>query len=71
MSNRIELEEQLVACWQVVDDIKLLQESYDKMDDDARMNLLQGLVELYNLKFERVWNTYQYMDWSVYEQRKD
>lgn len=67
MSNRFELEEQLVECWQVVDDIKLLQESYAMMDDDARMNLLQGLVELYNLKFERAWNTFHGMDWSLYE----
>lgn len=71
MSDRFDLEEQLLACWQVVDDIQILQKSYDKMDDDSRTNLLQGLVELYKLKFERVWSTYENMDWSKYAQRKD
>lgn len=71
MRDRFDLEEQLLACWQVVDDIQILQKSYDKMDDDSRTNLLQGLVELYKLKFERVWSTYENMDWSKYAQRKD
>lgn len=71
MSDRFDLEAQLLACWQVVDDIQILQKSYDKMDDDSRTNLLQGLVELYKLRFERVWSTYENMDWSKYAQRKD
>ena len=71
MRDRFDLEEQLLACWQVVDDIQILQKSYDKMDDDSRTNLLQGLVELYKLKFEQVWSTYENMDWSKYAQRKD
>lgn len=71
MSDRFDLEAQLMDCWQVVDDIQILQKSYDKMDDDSRTNLLQGLVELYKLKFERVWSTYENMDWSKYAQRKD
>lgn len=71
MSDRFDLEVQLLACWQVVDDIQILQKSYDKMDDDSRTNLLQGLVEIYKLKFERVWSTYENMDWSKYAQRKD
>lgn len=71
MSDRFDLEAQIMACWQVTDDIQYLQENYDMMDDDARVNLLQGLVELYNLKFERVWNTYENIDWSKYAQRKD
>lgn len=71
MSDRFDLEAQLLACWQVVDDIQILQKRYDKMDDDSRTNLLQGLVELYKLKFERVWSTYENMDWSKYAQRKD
>lgn len=71
MSDRFDLEVQLLACWQVVDDIQILQKSYDKMDDDSRTNLLQGMVELYKLKFERVWSTYENMDWSKYAQRKD
>jgi hypothetical protein len=52
-----DLEAQIMNCWNVVDDIK----SYLKakhLDDDRVMNFLIGMQELYQVKFEDLWDTY-------------
>lgn len=61
MSNRFDLEQQIMDCWRVTDDLEMV---YDKVmngdcNTDSISNLLLGLISLYNLKFDRCWDTFE------------
>ena len=69
MSNPIfDLEQQIMECWNVVDDIDMLYYHFgdnprftglDAKAEDEMMNLMLGLRSLYALKFERMWDTFE------------
>ena len=58
-----DLEQHIMECWQLVDDVKLLYEQVmDKdlhKDQDRLANALLGLYTIYGMKFERAFNTYE------------
>jgi hypothetical protein len=53
-----DLEEQIMNCWNVVDDMKVYLTA-DHIEDDRVMNFLIGMAELYQVKFQKLWNTYE------------
>ena len=64
MTNKMQdLEQHIMECWQLVDDVKLLYEQVmDKdlnEDQDKLANALLGLYTIYGMKFERAFNTYE------------
>jgi hypothetical protein len=59
MSNRFDLEQNIMQCWNVTDDIQLYLDMYDNMDEDQRLNYLIGLKQMYQMKFERLQNTFE------------
>lgn len=61
MSNRFDLEQQILDTWKVVDDIQLLYENVlDKdLSTDEISNVLLGLKSLYELKYQKMWNTFE------------
>jgi phosphoribosylpyrophosphate synthetase len=58
MNKMHDLEDKIMSCWNVVDDIKICLESSDP-ENDKIMNLLIGISELYSIKFEKLWDTYE------------
>lgn len=52
--NRFDLEQQILSCWNVVEDIKMLREMQDlrTLSADELDNALLGLQTLYNMRFE-------------------
>jgi len=58
-----ELEQSIMQCWNVVDDIKLItQQVYDRptpLTDDELGNLLIGLESMYQLKFEKCFSEFE------------
>lgn len=59
MSDRFDLEQNIMQCWNVTDDIQLYLDMYDNMDEDQRINYLIGLKQMYQMKFERLWNNFE------------
>ena len=59
--NRFDLEQQILDCWGITDDLKLLSEAEgnQRLSKDQTLNILIGLQELYNLKFEQMFNTFE------------
>ncbi len=53
--TRFSLEEEIMACWQVVDDLKLLTRQSDNIDD------FRSLAVLYEHKFNELWSTFEDM----------
>ena len=58
-----DLEERIMECWHVTDDLKILYEecldSPEPMEEDELSNILLGLEALYNRKFARLFQTYE------------
>ena len=59
MTDRFDLEQNIMQCWNVCDDIQLYLDMYDNMDEDQRMNYLIGLKQMYQLKFERTFGQFE------------
>ena len=62
MEKQFDLEEQIMDCWGVIDDIKILSEHVmedDDADTDSIANTLIGIESLYRLKFEKLFRTFE------------
>ena len=64
MADRFDFEQQIMNCWRVTDDIDLvatmISQSYmGPKDQDRFMNVLIGMKELYNARFEELFNTFE------------
>lgn len=69
MSNSIfDLEQQIMECWNVVNDLDMLYkyvgddpffQGMDSKHEDKLMNLLLGMKEMYDLKYENMWKTFE------------
>lgn len=64
MSNAIfDLEQQIMECWNVTRDIELvtqhLVDHSDGYSDDDVMNKYLAIKDLYEIKFERMWETFE------------
>lgn len=69
MKDRFVLEQNIMNCWEIIDDLQLLSEN---IIDSDRYNLsteeeerltrkLDGIKELYELRFDRMWDTFEEM----------
>lgn len=72
MSDIFDLEQQIMDCWHITDDLKILEEAVlDKgisVDDTA--NITIGLEKLYHLKFEKLFNIFENHCKEFHEYRK-
>jgi hypothetical protein len=65
MTDRFDLEQQIMNCWNVIEDIKLLntyvlegKTDGGEMTQDDISNYLLGLETIYGLKFDQMFNTF-------------
>lgn len=64
MADRFEFENLLMKCWNVVDDIDLVTTIVSDIDmtaedKDRLLNILIGLRELYNARFNNTFNMFE------------
>lgn len=67
--DRFDLEQEIMKCWHITDDIDMLYENVcdnhtGKFDmkpevNDRLANVLLGMKELYEIRFERLWSTFE------------
>lgn len=66
--TRFDLEQDIMTCWNVTDDLNMLYEyigndpflaSMSSEHTDKLLNLTLGLKELYQLKFDKMWKTFE------------
>jgi hypothetical protein len=60
--DRFDLEQQIMDCWRVVDDLKILTEHTlegNLLDCDKISNITSGLAELYQLKFDKLFHAFE------------
>jgi uncharacterized protein YeeX (DUF496 family) len=63
MTDRFDLEQQIMACWNVTSDIDTLSEGVleSDMTTDQIANILLGMKQLYELKFDKMFRTFEAM----------
>ena len=62
MSDRFDLEQNILDCWKITDDIELVCEyvlNDEKLDRDKIANALLGLQTIYSMKFEKTWTNFE------------
>jgi hypothetical protein len=60
--TRFTLEDQLMECWGVVDDLDMVYSTEALyQDQDRMMNVLLGMQELYKIRFQRLFNTFEHL----------
>lgn len=59
--NRFDLEQQILDCWNITNELKLLAEAVgnQSLSEDQTLNIIIGIHELYNLKFEQTFSTFE------------
>lgn len=61
INDRFKFEQEFMECWSVVEDIGVILNRYDRkpLTEDELLNCLIGLQQLYSMKFERAFNTFE------------
>jgi hypothetical protein len=59
--NAYDLEQQIMECWRITDDISMLTEETLEGDltKDKIINVLTGLEQLYAIRFNKLFRTYE------------
>lgn len=55
MSNRFDLEQQILDCWRITDDIPMMEQNGANVAD------FTSLATVYEYKFKQLWNTFETM----------
>jgi len=58
-----DLEQQLLKCWNIIDDLRMIHKMYDDMTPDARMvsalDKINAIAELYEVHFSTTWDSFE------------
>lgn len=57
--SRFDLEQDIMECWNITKDLDSLLLAVERGDEDQVMNIIIGLQALYDLKFEKMFNTFE------------
>ena len=69
MSTIIKLEEEVMRCWEVTQDLALLAEVINNGSDHSET--VKGIAKVYDLRFEKAWDTYEQLVKEHYELREE
>ena len=65
MSNIQDLEQEVLRCWEVTQDLDLLAQEYEHDDDIC--NRVLGIKHVYDMRFNKAWDTYEKVVTEHYE----
>jgi hypothetical protein len=68
MSNIQDLEQEVLRCWEVTQDLKLLAEVVN--DGSDHTETVKGIAEVYELRFDKAWATYENLVKEYYKLKK-
>ena len=59
IKDRFDLEQEIMKCWNVTEDIEAFISARDSMDEDRQLNYLIGLKAMYEVKFDNLWKAFE------------
>jgi hypothetical protein len=57
--DRFDLEQDIMKCWNVCEDIEAFISARDSLNEDDQLNYLIGLKTMYEVKFNNLWTTFE------------
>ena len=57
--DRFDLEQSILKCWNITEDIQVIVDEFKSMTEEEVLNSLNGVKNLYELKFSRLWNIFE------------
>lgn len=57
--DRFDLEQEIMGVWHIIDDLKTLMNGWDLLKEDKKLNILIGLADLYDMKFDELFSTFE------------
>ena len=58
MTDRFDLEQNIMKCWNVIEDLQNLY-STEGLSEDEQQNYLLGLITIYEVKFQKLWDSFE------------
>ena len=55
MSNRFDFEQEIMECWKITNDLQMY------IDQGAKIEDTKVLIDYYERKFDKLWNTFENM----------
>ena len=68
LDKSFDLEQQILACWNITDDLQVLLEEVmenDQLTKDDIANVLLGLKTLYHMRFDKTFQTFEATHWNL------
>lgn len=56
MTDRFKVEEMILQCWSILEDLDYVAEYVE--DNDKASNMILGLKSLYEAKFQKLWEVF-------------
>jgi len=72
--KQFDLEQGILNCWNICEDMKIVAENVleaKTVDRDKLANILIGMADLYQLKFEKTFSDFEETIKYYYDQRKE
>ena len=65
MKTRFDLEQEIMNCWNIVDDLerllKVCENINDSKTEDQIYNVVSGLKSVYDMRFQEMWDTFEHL----------
>jgi len=73
MSTKFDLEQRIMECWGVVDDIRIVYTRHldgeKPLTEDELANILIGIEQLYDIKFYNLFSTFEKFLKEIHESK--
>ena len=72
-SDRFDFEQQIIKCWNIVDDLNEINETLDSERDlshDQITNVLFGLKEINEIRFNKLWELFEDVHMSLVRENR-
>ena len=69
MSNIQDLEQEVLRCWEITQDLQLLAGGHEH--DNEVCDKVLAIATLYEMRFSKAWNTYEKLVKEHYMENKD
>lgn len=74
MANQFDLEQDIMGCWNIISDMKIVSLNVlesSNMIPNRTFNVLCGMEELYEMKFNKLWRTFEGFLAQFYKQQRE
>lgn len=69
MDKLYDVEQAIMNCWNIIDDLKVYIQRAGSMDAESKKNYLPALITLYQQKFEMLFEDYEELVANIYEKK--